>query len=624
MLISLGFAVLVLGVAFFQSTQGFFSALIMAVLSVCCAALAFGTYEYIAVTWLAPLWKPDFAHALALGLAFGVPLFGLRLAIDRLVKRSSLLPVWIDRFGGGMCGIVTGLVCVGVLACAVLWLPHGTTFLGFSRINIVSKTPEKDAGDPTPPSPDAPIRELLMTPDRFAVALAGMLNDGLFGGSDSFGDSHVDLVRENAWIGAVPPEVRRYAPPGSVVFLGSAPLQHVYREIPASGGGGGGRRGSPAEPSIPAGYEPLSPKGGQEFRMIRLGLKREARDDRKSHVFTLRQFRLVGRPAPDAPLEQHHAVAIQQRRIEGRLETVNRHVRLQKTIYGDWHILDDPMHPRDQSDEVEVVFELPKGFIPLYLDYKRGARVAVNFDTAPRSGRPEVDAGQGDSPDESATAELPPEDTGTRRRRTTEPAAESETPQGGNIKRYTVRTGKSFFGDELPMPLRKYRKPAANVEVRREALIGGHLIANLEEQEEGTDDPISRFSVPSDKRLLQLNTGYLQARSTLGRAMSFAVETLQNYQVEGDNGQVYEVVGKFAVADVDGRQVCEIQYFRDRAGSLGQLGGFNTIKNAHLKGEYEYVLLFLVDPGVTITSFSTGGATSRRDDLSNEGLVAPN
>ena len=53
------------------------------------------------------------------------------------------------------------------------------------------------------------------------------------------------------------------------------------------------------------------------------------------------------------------------------------------------------------------------------------------------------------------------------------------------------------------------------------------------------------------------------------------------------------------------------------------MGQFERIKERDLKGDYLLVLLFLVDPGVQITAFSTGGEATRKDDLSTENLVAP-
>ena len=67
----------------------------------------------------------------------------------------------------------------------------------------------------------------------------------------------------------------------------------------------------------------------------------------------------------------------------------------------------------------------------------------------------------------------------------------------------------------------------------------------------------------------------------------------------------------------------EIQYFPEVAGSVGGVGKFNRIKEDKLKRDEPLVLLFLVDPGARIVSFSTGGDATRRDDLTSDNLVAP-
>ncbi len=598
MIVSLLFVVLILAVAFSQATQGFFSALIMCVLTICCAAAALGTYEWVAIRWLAPLapnWLPNYAFAIALGVLFGLPLLVLRLGTDRLVRRSGLIPLWIDRIGAGVCGLITAFIMVGVLANCLLAVPFGTSFIGFARVDIPSKDAPKDGPNPTPPNAEAKMREIWLTPDRFAYAVAGVLSDGIFSGNRSFRHDAPDEVEAGAWINAVASEVSRFAPPGSISIVRTEPVQFVYREIP----GPGARRADDMT------YEAIAPKSGQTLRMIRVKLKKEAMDSRKNHQFTLRQFRLVGRTDPDEPFQQYHAIAVQQDKTETP-PPVNRHIRVKKTKWGDWPVTDDLFAPRDDnSGEVEVVFELPVEFVPSYLEYKRGGRVAVSFEEskeAPRETQPP-------KPETSTAAEPKPE--------TVPPVA-----KGGSIRRYTTKSGKSFFGDSLPLPLKAYQRHK-NVDIQRNALAAGHLVGFVDEQDEGKEPAVEKFQVDREKRLLHLNIGYLQARSGLGRAISFAVETLQNYFVEDANGNMYEVVGKYAIADVDGRQVVEVQYFSNKSGTIGGLGPFNKIHKDHFKGDYELVFLFLVDPGVKVVAFSTGGEATRRDDLRDENLTAP-
>ena len=94
--------VLIAVIAFFQVTQGFYSAMIMAVVSVLSAAVAMAFYEPLAAL-LRPH-QPDAADAIALLGIFIVLVVGLRLACDIFLKRNVVLGVWTNRLGGGVLG----------------------------------------------------------------------------------------------------------------------------------------------------------------------------------------------------------------------------------------------------------------------------------------------------------------------------------------------------------------------------------------------------------------------------------------------------------------------------------------------------------------------------------------
>lgn len=359
--------------------------------------------------------------------------------------------------------------------------------------------------------------------------------------------------------------------------------------------------------------------------MIRVALRDAARDARKSHKFTIRQFRLVGREGSGGKFTQYHPIAIQQ---PDPSDGVNRYIRYKQQGDRDWPVVDDPYMPRDDHpNEVEIVFELPKGFRPSYIEYKRGARAEVKFGSS--SSRTSDSRSTTSEPQRTASAETPspttppPDDTSAgRRRRTRSGETVSDSGRGGRVRGYTALVGESFFGDRLPLELKAYQK-VRNVSVRRGELRNGQLHGIVAEQPEGRDRTVSRFSVPDDKRLLQLNTGRLQSRSGIGQVLDHAARTVQNYLVEDAGGKRYKVIGKYAIADVDGQQTIEVQYFPEPAGTIGGIGAFSKIDETKLQGDYEFVLLFLVDPGARITSFSTGGDASRADDLSGENLVAP-
>ena len=189
------------------------------------------------------------------------------------------------------------------------------------------------------------------------------------------------------------------------------------------------------------------------------------------------------------------------------------------------------------------------------------------------------------------------------------------------MRRFAALEGASTFSDALPVALTAYRDQR-NLDTAGEVLRGGHLVANLDQQHGGTDQPLKRFDVPADKRLLHFNVTTMQAQSTLGKAMSQAVQVGQNYYVEAAGGAQFKIVGKYAKANVNGTETLEIQFFPEQVGTVGGLGKFARIDEDELKQDDQVVLLFLVDPGSELVAFSTG-SSSRKEDIRAQTLVAP-
>lgn len=607
MALSFTLFVLILAIAFFQATQGLFSALIMVLLTICCGAVAVGTHEYVAMTFLANKWRPDYAMAISLAVTFGVPLLILRAAMDNLIRRSCLLPSWVDRVGGGACGLLSAMILVGMIALTVQMIPFSGSFLGYARIEMPVREVREEGGEPTPPRVDRPDEELFLTPDRFAIALGGVLSDGLFSSQRSFSDEHIDYVQAMGWRNAVPSEVPRYSPPDSIKVIRHEVVPFVYWEEPKP------RKDDPPN------YKQLEPEAGKEFRMVRVELKKDAMGSAKKHLFTIRQFRLEGREEGSNRRNQYYPIGIQTAR---KGDSTNRHVRLTAYRNKDWPVIDEVFEPRDDNNgQVEIVYELPKGFKPDYLEFRRGARVALSFGPA-GAGEPKgEDAGskpEGTAVNATTTPDKNAADKPADSR--TASSASDRASKGGRVKSFTAK--KAEFGDNVPVKLTAYAR-LKNAEIERGKLANGHLVGYVDEQEGGKEAAVNKLDVPDDKQLLHLSTEFLKARSTFGGALSYAVKTMQNYLVQDENGNQYQLVGKYAEADVDGRRVFELQYFRDQSGSIGGVGAFDKIKEKHLEKDYTLVLLFLVDPGAKIVSFSTGGGDARKEDLRDENIVAP-
>ena len=378
MLLSLLLLVLVIVIAIKQGTQGLFSAFIMLVLTICCAAIALGTYEWVASNWLESVWPKekfnrDFMLPVALGLLFGVPLLVSRLAFDRLVRRSSLLPSMLDRVGSGVCGVLTGFIIVGVFAIAVQMIPFNGSFLGYSRIAVAMPDTKRDP-DAEPPDRDAEDKKLLLDPGGFAARVASMVSNGIFSGKLRFSDHNFDLSETIGWVGATHREVARYAPPRSISVVRTEPVEEVFEETPPASS----RAGSQERPE----YRAIKPTGGMEFRMVRVQLRPEAQDKYRKHLFSLPQFRLVGETR-EGEVKQFRAIAIQQ---ADETDVTNRHIRFKKQGGKVWPATCSVYEPRDGNNaQVEVVFELPPGFEPDFIEYKREARARVSFDQTARA-----------------------------------------------------------------------------------------------------------------------------------------------------------------------------------------------------------------------------------------------
>ena len=183
-----------------------------------------------------------------------------------------------------------------------------------------------------------------------------------------------------------------------------------------------------------------------------------------------------------------------------------------------------------------------------------------------------------------------------------------------------VKFKSSRFGSDLPITFTAFQE--LDTEIQSGILSQGVLTGKLEDQGAvKSNGPVSGLKVPSGKALLQLNVESLRAGSTLGRALNFSVQTLENYTVEDDQGNKILACGKYAVADVGGETYVELTYYPTFESGGGRFKDFNKIKNQHFKKDYQLVYLFLLDKGRQAVKFSTGG-NKRTIDLRGENLVA--
>jgi len=277
---------LVLAIAFYQVLQGPFSALIMALLTVLCAAVSLGFYED-AAQLLMPH-QPAYAHAGAMLALLFVPLLVLRILLDRFLPQNVLFGVWTNRIVGAAFGLITGTVLVGMLAIIAQLLPLGGTVLGYQPFDDSLQHKQRLAP---------------FYPDESVAAMARMLSAGGLSGERTFGGAHDDLVLEAFCArNTAGKDGRVDAPADSLRVQG-------YRDAPAPE--------PPEMKSVPP--DPLIEKGvKQRLIEVRVEITRDAREPEKSPLkdwwlLPATHFRLVTQKG-----RSHYPVAYRAEDPNGR------------------------------------------------------------------------------------------------------------------------------------------------------------------------------------------------------------------------------------------------------------------------------------------------------------------
>lgn len=542
---------------YFQAIQGITSALIMAVVTVLSAAIAFGTYEYVADAALMGL-APEFGHAIAFLGTFLLPLIILRLVLDSVISRASMLPHLLDRIAAAVVGFFTAFLITGMLAIGLQMVPW-PGIIGYQRFN--HEDPKNQ-------------NEIWFRMDRAAASYGVALSYGVFSGAERFGAEHPDLVSELGWLQAGVQGVRRSAPSDAVSFQAASELSNVYDVKGAN------------VPGRTIEYEPVEPAPGHKF--LRVTIKVSGSDDKLADTDKKRRYvpaaiRLVG--SNNDVAEVYPGMAVPDD------DNPNNFVRT-------WEVggrATDKRYAAGQtftlpaSGVIEVVFEAPKSFVAKKVKYKFGAEAPIGA---------------------VRTAQAPPAPP--------PPPEPTPTPTGGGrVSGVKINFGNSHFGADLPITLTAYQ---GSPEVRNGALVEGDLNGRAAEQGEvRSSQEISRFEVPAGKALLHLNVESLQAGSLFGKALSQAARTVENYILEDDRGNQLTPVGKYAIANVGGEEVIELQYFPQVG---GRVRPFQVIKHTHLQKDYQFVYLYLMDSGAKAVQFTPGG-NLRSSDLKGENLVAP-
>ena len=567
--LSLFLFLIMLAIMFFQTIHGMFSALIMAVICVLSATVALGAHEQLAQSVLTDL-IGDYAYPVSFVGIFGLAVLGLRVLLDMIVARNTMLPSYVDKPGSVVFGIITGLITVGVMGIGIQMIPFGPTILGFQRFD----------------EQDEPHHTLWLNPDGFTLRLCGYLSDYTLSGDAQWAEIHPDFLTELHWLrNTTSAGSRITVGPQSVNVVGDLKKIERLQKIKRSSS----RRGNDTFEDVDG------PPAGKLWLVVGVQVNNDGADSDGRYRYSRTQVRLVGE-AEGGMTQQYTLKAV------GPFE--NRYLLADS----------DPVWGND-TGLFDFVFEVPTDFTPRFVAFKRAGRALMpSLPTNGLGGLALITATAASSlPASTASADAEP--PRNQRRGSTTPVRPQK--QG------------SHFGDKMPMEIRRYA--GSTVESKGSALSRGQLALVVDQQEEQqgrrgrgrNQDPertmLDSFDVPSGLHLLQLNVEALHARSILGGALNLARRVLQQYRVIDTNGRDYWPVGLIAECDSGGEREMEIQYFPEESEFQRALRSFTRIKYSELTGDYRFVLLFFVPEGVEIEKFDSGRKTV---DISDLKLVA--
>lgn len=309
MILSLVLILFVLVVAFFHYLQGFLSATISCILCAISLLVAFNYYEP-AVTAMSPGKFADSAHAMMLVVLFAVTYLVLRIIFDKLIPGNVRVPAIVDKVGGGIMGLITGMLAVGLVAVAAQALPFGPSIGGYARYRVREQANVRvptDAGERDRViydefaertfNSETENQTLILPIDDFVMGFVYHTSDGSVAGRQPFARIHPDYLQElfGQRIGIQQGAKRSAAPVAGSDTVAVQGVYYISGDLPqVDGEVSAVRNPSGGEEKLPAKF---SPPASSSVIVVRIQFKTDATDDDRRTRVSTGAVRMVGRTA---------------------------------------------------------------------------------------------------------------------------------------------------------------------------------------------------------------------------------------------------------------------------------------------------------------------------------------
>jgi len=212
MILSIIVIILIGLVTYYHYNQGLFTAAISLGCALIATFVAFGYYENM-LNVLGAGKMIDMDASAMLMLLFGFTYLALRITADAVVPGNVSFPLYVDRAGAAILGLMAGVLAVGTFAVATQLMPFGATIGMASKYEIADRpsliipanvyggnSRSKDSGiqnelvsnnlDP------ANASNLWVPADNVVLSIVKIASAGGLGDAQSFADIHPDLTSE--------------------------------------------------------------------------------------------------------------------------------------------------------------------------------------------------------------------------------------------------------------------------------------------------------------------------------------------------------------------------------------------------------------------------------------------
>ena len=216
LVLNIGIILFLLGMVAIWSTYGFFSSFLHLMIVIVAGVFAFAVWEPLAYWLLGRM--PAMAWGVGLLAPFALGIILLRVVFDKYCKMNLKFPRVADQAGGGACGLVSGVLCGGVLLIGAGFLSSSPDILGYEPYRMVqNKIEASDEGQLWP----------VTRVDRWAGGFFGMISTGSM--RPTYGMpldvAKPDIARQAAVFHLTEdPNQAKAAPPEAVKMLGAQVL----------------------------------------------------------------------------------------------------------------------------------------------------------------------------------------------------------------------------------------------------------------------------------------------------------------------------------------------------------------------------------------------------------------